>query len=103
RCETRTAAAALLPVGGSPGIEVAALAQTTGIISLNDLGSGTYHGFPGGLYPGSSNAPPAGHQAAGLQMAAQIVPRNAAGAPDPQGLIVMIAVGMSNTTHEYGA
>ena len=80
-----------------------AFAQTTGLTPLNDLGSGTYQGFPGGLYPGSSNAPPPAHQAAAMQMAAQIVPRNAAGAPDPQGLIVMIAVGMSNTTHEYGA
>src|SRR5262245_39918531 len=75
----------------------------TGLVPLNDLGPGHYHGFPGGLYPGGVNAPPAGHRAAALSMAAQIVPRNAVGAPDPQGLIGMIAVGMSNTTHEFGA
>src|SRR5262245_57360113 len=75
----------------------------TGLVPLNDLGPGRYHGYPGGLYPGSVNALPPAHEAAALAMAAQIVPRNAVGAPDPQGLIGMIAVGMSNTTHEFGA
>lgn len=79
-----------------------AVAQT-GLTPLSDLGPGHYQGFQGGLYPGGVNAPPAAHEAAALAMAAQIVPRGAAGAPDPQGLIGMIAVGMSNTTHEFGA
>lgn len=78
-------------------------AAQTGLVPLNDLGTGRYQGFQGGLYPGGVNAPPAAHEAAALAMASQIVPRNAAGAPDPQGLIGMIAVGMSNTTHEFGA
>jgi hypothetical protein len=38
-----------------------------------------------------------------MARAAEVVPRNAAGTPDPQGFIGMIAVGMSNTTHEFGA
>jgi hypothetical protein len=38
----------------------AAEAQT-GLVPLNDLGSGTHGGFPGGLYPGSVNHPPAEH------------------------------------------
>jgi len=80
-----------------------ARAQTTGLLPLSDLGSGLYQGYRGGLYPGGTNAPPAAHRTAALAMAAQIVPRNAAGSPDPQGLIAMIAVGMSNTTHEFGA
>jgi hypothetical protein len=80
----------------------AARAQTTGLTPLVDLGAGLYQGFEGGLYPGGSNTPPAGHLDAALQKASEIVPRNAAGAPDPNGLIVMIAVGMSNTTHEFG-
>ncbi len=80
-----------------------ASAQTTGLVPLNDLGTGLYQGYQGGLYPGGTNAPPAGHEAAALQLAAQIVPRDAAGSPDPNGLIVLIAVGMSNTTHEFGA
>jgi hypothetical protein len=78
-------------------------AQTTGLVPINDLGSGTYRGFQGGLYSGGLNAPPAGHLAAAISEAGGIVPRNAAGAPDPSGWIAMIAVGMSNTTHEFGA
>ena len=79
------------------------LAQTTGLVPLSDLGTGFYKGFQGGLYPGGANAPPPQHLAAAAQKAGQIVPRNAAGDPDPQGLIALIAVGMSNTTHEFGA
>ena len=84
--------------GGLP-----AFAQTTGLIPLSDLGTGTYQGFQGGLYPGGQNAPPVAHFRAALARAAEVVPRNTAGAPDPQGFIGMIAVGMSNTTHEFGA
>ena len=80
----------------------AARAQT-GLVPLNDLGTGTHGGFPGGLYPGGVNHPPAAHFVAAMQKAREIVPRNAAGTPDPQGQIAMIAVGMSNTTHEFGA
>ena len=82
---------------------VTASEAQTGLIPLNDLGSGTHGGFPGGLYPGGVNHPPAAHFAAAMQKAHEIVPRNAAGNPDTQGQIAMIAVGMSNTTHEFGA
>jgi len=78
-----------------------AAAQTTGLVPLGDLGSDLYKGFEGGLYPGGSNEPPAAHQALALERAARIVPRDAAGNPDPDGFIVLIAVGMSNTTHEF--
>ncbi len=80
-----------------------ALAQTTGLVPLNDLGTGTHQGFQGGLYPGGQNVPPVAHFRAAMARAAEVVPRDAAGAPDPQGFIGMIAVGMSNTTHEFGA
>ncbi len=76
---------------------------------LNDLGNGEYirldtgpTGFTGGLYPDGRNTPPPEHAAAGLEQAAQIVPRNAAGEPDPGGKIVLISVGMSNTASEFG-
>ena len=78
-------------------------AQPTGLVPLSDLGVGTHGGFPGGLYPGSTNVPPAAHLAGALAEAAGIVPRDAAGASDPNGWIGMIALGMSNTTHEFGA
>jgi len=76
---------------------------STGNVPLMDLGTGTYLGqFQGGLYPGGSNAMPAVHATAGLAAAAQIVPRNTSGTPDPQnGKVVLISVGMSNTTGEF--
>jgi hypothetical protein len=76
-------------------------AQTTGLVPLNDLGTGFYHGFQGGLYPGGANTPPAGHLAAALERAGRVVPRDAAGNPSPDGFIAFVAIGMSNTTHEF--
>lgn len=76
-------------------------AQTTGLVPLSDLGAETYQGYPGGLYPDGANAPPPAHASAALQASAQVVPRAPDGHPDPNGLIAMIAVGMSNTTHEF--
>lgn len=84
-------------------LAVHARAQTPGLVPLTDLGAGTYAGFSGGLYPGGLNAVPAPHLASALAAAAQVVPRDAAGLPDANGWIGMIALGMSNTTHEFGA
>jgi hypothetical protein len=73
-----------------------------GITPLNDLGTSTYSGFQGGLYPGGTSVRPSAHTAAGEQIAANIVPLNNAGIPDPaNGKIVMISVGMSNTAAEF--
>ena len=79
-------------------------------IPINDLGTRLYvrmdgqqTGAQGGLYPGGSNQRPPAHQAAGIQMAAQVLPRNAQGAPDPlNGDIGMISIGMSNAAQEFG-
>ncbi|MFN7974306.1 MAG: DNRLRE domain-containing protein [Acidobacteriota bacterium] len=80
---------------------VAARGQNTGITPLDDLGTGQYQGYQGGLYPGGVNTPPAGHAAAALALGQQIVPRDAAGNPDPAGLVGFVAIGMSNTTYEF--
>ena len=76
---------------------------STGNIPLNDLGRGSYQGFTAGLYPAGSNTPPAAHAAAALAIATdQIKPLNALGNPDlVNGRIVMISIGMSNTTQEF--
>jgi hypothetical protein len=66
------------------------------------MGAGTYLGFPGLLYP-ASNAPPPGHAADGLARAALVVPRDTAGNPAAGGRIVLLSIGMSNTTQEYCA
>jgi hypothetical protein len=70
---------------------------SVGFTPLVDLGAGTYQGFQGGLYPGGVNARPIAHEVAGLAQAAQVVPRDAAGAPDmANGKIGFISIGMSN-------
>ncbi|MFZ1221096.1 MAG: hypothetical protein WAO00_17520, partial [Chthoniobacterales bacterium] len=76
---------------------------TTGIIPINDLGPGSYNGFTAGLYPAGSDTPPVAHAAAALTIATdQIKPLNASGNLDPaNGRIVMISIGMSNTTQEF--
>jgi PKD domain len=78
---------------------------STGNVPLNDLGPGSYEGFPGGLYPGGSNMPPAAHAAAALAIATdQIKPLNTLGNPDPvNGKIVMLSIGMSNATQEFAS
>ena len=76
---------------------------STGFTPVNDLWPGSYQNYAGGLYPqGANNAPPE-HLAAGIDRATnQIRPLNAFGDYDPvNGQIVMISVGMSNTTQEF--
>src|SRR5215471_7911238 len=91
----------------SPVWDTQALADcsltSTGNTPVNDLWSGSYQNYAGGLYPqGANNAPPE-HLAAGIDRAMnQILPLNAFGDYDPvAGQIVMISVGMSNTTQEF--
>jgi hypothetical protein len=67
--------------------------ETTGMVPLSELGKGTYKGEEGGLYPGGTNQPPAAHRAAGLALARKIAPVD--------GKIVLLSIGMSNTTMEF--
>jgi uncharacterized protein (TIGR03437 family) len=69
---------------------------STGLLPLSDpFFVYSYEGARGGLYAdGSSRRPPA-HEAAGLRLAAQIRPID--------GRIVLLSVGMSNTTQEFSA
>lgn len=73
----------------------------TGAVPLIDLGAGLYQGFPGGLYGAGQNTPPAAHLAQGQQRAAAVTPRDALGNPSAGGRIVLLSLGMSNTTQEY--
>ena len=82
------------------GPDVSAKPDTT-MVPLTDLGTGTYRGFQGGLYPGGSNTVPAGHAALGTTFARAIRPLNGAGQPDANGKIVLLSVGMSNATQEF--
>ncbi len=92
-------AAALLTIASTPAQNCGN--TSTGLVPLTDLGTGTYSGFQGGLYPGGGNARPLSHTIDGLAQAAQVVPRDAAGAPSPTGAIVFLSLGMSNCTQEF--
>jgi hypothetical protein len=98
---------AAAPAGGGVGSAQARgrgpdCAQTSvGLTPLIDLGTGTYHGYPGGLYPGGSDQPPASYEQVGLAHARAVQPLNATGQPDPSGKVVLLSVGMSNATLEF--
>lgn len=64
-----------------------------------------YRSFSGGLYGKGLNARPVGHETAGLQIATnEILPRNASGDVDTNnGRIVILSIGMSNTTQEWAS
>jgi hypothetical protein len=101
-----TRAAILVALGlcaslGAAPKDPAAVARGVARVPLTDMGAATYLGFTGGLYPGPSNDVPVDHYAGGLEQADLIVPRNAAGAPRHDGRVVMVSIGMSNTTQEF--
>jgi len=82
--------AGLLPAAGrASNCAVTSVAK----IPLNDLGTGTYQGQQGGLYPGGMNERPPAHDADGRALAEAITPIN--------DRIVMVSIGMSNTTQEF--
>jgi hypothetical protein len=60
---------------------------------LPELGSEKYQGFEGGLYPGGKSDRPKDHEAAGQALAKQVRPID--------GKVVLLSVGMSNTTQEF--
>ncbi len=74
----------------------------TPLTPLNDLGTGTYLGAEGGLYPSGSNVRPASFEAAGVAIAQSIQPLDANGNPDPNGKYAIISIGESNTADTYG-
>src|SRR4051794_7848621 len=75
--------------------------ETTGLIPLNELGMGSYEGKQGGLYPGGSNRRPEAHDEAGLRIASTIRPLDPRGNARDDGKIVLLSIGMSNTTQEF--
>ncbi|MGA8765007.1 MAG: choice-of-anchor D domain-containing protein [Candidatus Sulfotelmatobacter sp.] len=64
-------------------------------VDLPDLGTGSYMGTEGGLYPDGSNVRPPAHEADGLALAKGIIPLNADGNSDPNGKYVLLAIGVS--------
>lgn len=62
---------------------------------LADLGARRHQGRQGGLYPGGRNTPSAAYRAKGLVAARQVQPI--------QGRVVLLSIGMSNTSQEFEA
>jgi hypothetical protein len=75
--------------------------QDTAMVALSTLGVDTYLGFEGGLYPLGSNDVPLDHAETGIAAARLIRPLNTSGLPSASGKIVLLSIGMSNTTQEF--
>lgn len=66
---------------------------TTGLVPLTDMGGRRYRGQRGGLYPFGRNRPSPAYQRLGLAAARRVRPVD--------GKIVVLSIGMSNTTREF--
>ena len=93
---------AVLPVAaaqGAPTREAGARAEcsqtSTGLVPLTDMGKRRYKGHRGGLYPGGLNHPGRLYLRQGLAAAKRVRPVN--------GRVVVLSIGMSNTTQEFRA
>jgi hypothetical protein len=76
-------------------------ATTSNLVPISDLGPSIYHGEVGGLYPGGTNETPQPHLELGLRLAQEVRPLDTDGEPDPDGAIVLLAIGVSNTRIEF--
>lgn len=70
-------------------------------VPINDLGSGCYLSFQGGLYPNGSDSVPPEHRTAGLTAAARVQPLDVSGKPSATGKYVLLSIGYSNATQEF--
>jgi Cu/Ag efflux protein CusF len=75
--------------------------DTSRLKPLTEMGTEKYQGYEGGLYPGGKNERPATHEAAGVALGRKVQPLDSAGKPSADGKIVLLSVGMSNTTQEF--
>jgi hypothetical protein len=88
--------------GEQPKGRVPELTKWTGHLTpLTELGTSKYKGEDGGLYGEGRNQPPELHLKAALAEAAKIRPLDSEGKPSADGKIVLLSIGMSNTTMEY--
>ena len=71
------------------------------MIPLTDLGAAEYFGFSGGLYPHGKNSRPSAYEQTGVTLGEAVRPLDQDGKPSRSGKIVMISIGMSNTSREF--
>jgi hypothetical protein len=76
----------------------AILKDTSKLVPLTEMGDKEYQGLRGGLYPDGKNQRPQDHERAGLALAKLVQSLDAEGKPSPQGKIVLLSIGMSNTS-----
>src|SRR5437660_1917272 len=90
----------LLPllVGG-----IVRAADTADLVPLSELGKREYKGYVGGLYPDGKNQRPEGDERTGMLLATQVKALDGQGIAGEEGKIVLLSVGMSNTTQEFSA
>jgi hypothetical protein len=94
-----------IPVSAATGancndISIAA-ADGTQLLPIDQLGTGSYLGYPGGLYPGGVNTMPADHLASGVSIAQSIQPLDVNGLPNSAGKYVFLAFGTSAAKYEF--
>ena len=76
--------------------------STSGLIPLTEMSADDrYKGEDGGLYGKGQNIPPAAHLRGALDAAKKITPLGQDGKPSTQGKIVLLSIGMSNTSMEF--
>ena len=76
-------------------------AERTGMTPLTEMGQALYKGQTGGLYGQGLNIVPDAHLAAAVAQSSLIQALDPNGQPSPTGKIVLISLGMSNTTQEF--
>ena len=87
------------PRGG--GQAAPAPVDVSKLIPLTELGEGKYKGEIGGLYGYGMNDPPEAHLASAIKATMRITPLSSEGKPDKNGKVVLLSIGMSNTTQEF--
>lgn len=104
RAAARADLAGARPAGTSPRSPVAggAAKASIGQKPLTEMGAEErVRGQEGGLYGNGMNEPPAALRTAADTELAQIKPRDVAGRLAPDGKVVLLSIGMSNTTREF--
>jgi hypothetical protein len=106
--ETSTAprqeSAAFAIVGQAPSAAISATASTDVLgVPISDLGSNTYLGFQGGLYPDGTSNVPIDHATVGSARGRDVRPLRPNGTFSTGGKYVLLAIGMSNTSIEFCA
>ena len=90
------------PQGSNPG-NVPPATRSPGQVPLTELVTNAYKGEDGGLYGGGKIEPPAEFADAVKKEVGKIQPLDAQGKPSSDGKIVLLSIGMSNTTQEFSA